>query len=430
MRWDDGGEVRHVTSQDGVREEQRLVESLGDACLVVDPDGTILAANEIAGELYERAADDLAGLSIAALCSPEEVEGVLAEIHVCNGRPRSFRALQHKATGGSFVGDFSAKSQHHAGSASILLVVRDAGGLERPLVHDLTLRTMMLDHVSDGLVCHTLDGQLLFANRAALDSWGLHTMKEARALGPFGWVAEEAREQLASLMERMEQDGELRFESHGHSPTGKPLDLEIDSTVINGPDGVFVVSATRDISERMATEEMVRYLAYHDTLTGLANRVLLESDLEHAIAIAKRENDSIGVVFMDLDGFKPVNDTYGHSVGDGVLREVANRLAECLREGDTIARPGGDEFVVVIPRLKDRQGLATIARKLVERIAEPMSIDGIDVQVSASVGLAIHHPGENAEDLITRADLAMYGSRYLHRPGWETFVEDPPKRDV
>lgn len=404
-----------------------MADAVGDACLIVDPEGVILAANGVAAIMYQCDQPQLVGRNVVDLCIPEETNGVLGEIAVCNGRPRAFRALQQRADGTTFLGEFSAKSCHDAGEDGVLLLIRENSSAERPLIQDLTLRTLMLNHVSDGLVCHTPDGRLLFANKSALHTWGVSDLKAARALGPFGWVAEEQREHLSSLMERMIAEGELRFESHGKSPSGGQMHLEIHSTVIDSPDGVYIVSATRNITERIATEEMVRYLAYHDTLTGLGNRVLLESDLEHAISVSQRADDCVGVIYLDLDNFKPVNDTYGHAIGDAVLREVANRLAESVREGDTVTRPGGDEFVVIIPRLKQPQDLTVIAHKLADRVAEPMLIDGIEIRVRASVGLAVHELGENAEDVMIRADLAMYGSRHIGEAGWKTFVSDEAK---
>ncbi|MDZ4170274.1 MAG: diguanylate cyclase [Coriobacteriia bacterium] len=387
----------------------RFINSLGDACVIVSRGGEVTAANELALALYGRPRTEMIGVPFAALCPEFERDVMSGELASCNGQPRAFRALQLRAHGGGFVGEFTAKACHDPDECVVLLV-REAQESET-LEGDLTLRTLMLNYVTDGIVCHTLDGELLFANRTAMVPWGVSSLDEARALGPFGWVSDEQRPVLAELMKSMIAEGELRFESHGHGPSGAEAHLEIHSVIIESAGQQIVISSVRDVSERMENEEAMRYLAYHDTLTGLANRVLLESELAHALALSDRYGDKVGVIFLDLNDFKPVNDTYGHAVGDDVLREVANRLAGAIRESDTVARPGGDEFVVLVPRLTTDSELTTIAAKLAAEIARPMDLGSTTITVSASLGSAIRQPGENAESLLTRADLAMYRSR-------------------
>lgn len=398
----------------------RFIESLGDACLVVTVDGDVVAANARADVLYLRPAGTLAGTPIAELCPESERDAVMAEIASCNGKPRSFRAIQVDGEGGRFVGEFSAKACHDADEPCVVLVVRRAAENDVACEGDLTLRTLMLNHITDGIVCHTLDGDLLFANRAALANWGVETLADARRLGRFGWVSDSQRENVHATMQRMVEDGEARFESHGLAPSGEVVHLEIHSTVVDNHGERLVVSSVRDITDRMETEEMMRYLAYHDMLTGLANRVLLESELAHAISMSDRHGDHVGVIFLDLNDFKPVNDTYGHAIGDHVLREVADRLAGAVRESDTVARPGGDEFVVLLPRVSAPDALPEITHKLVAEIARPIAIGQTTVTVNASAGFAMHVPGEDAETLLTRADLEMYRSRESGVAGWET----------
>jgi len=400
----------------------RLIHALGDACLIVDPQGGILSANTLAEDLYCCCfSGQLTGTSIADLAHAEDRETVMSELAICNGRARNFRAMQTRLDGGSFIGEFSAKACHDPGSEHVVLIIREACESNQPLKQDLTLRTLMLNHVGDGIVCHTVRGDLLFANRAAMRAWGVKDLEAARAMGAFGWVMGEARKSVSETIANIATDREVKFESHGVAPSGRTMHLETHSTVIETPEGDIVVSAIRDISDRVQAEEMVRYLAYHDTLTGLANRTLLESDLMQAVSDSERLDDLVGVVFLDLNDFKPVNDTYGHSVGDQVLREVADRIAGCVRESDTVARPGGDEFVVLLPRLARREHLPQIARKLAEAIAEPIDVEGTVIRVNASVGLAVHRAGEPAEAMITRADLAMYDARLIGEDGWDIF---------
>jgi diguanylate cyclase (GGDEF)-like protein len=187
----------------------------------------------------------------------------------------------------------------------------------------------------------------------------------------------------------------------------------------------MIVSIVRDVTERVLANERIRFLAFHDRLTGLANRMKLEDDLRLALAAADRHDDLVGVIFLDLDDFKPINDELGHAVGDFVLKEVADRLRSCVREGDTVARLGGDEFLVVVARLGTREDLAAVARKLEETVELPIPVEGHgDARVTASAGLAVYDHGEAAEDLMNRADHAMYRAKQAGVSGWEAFLAE------
>jgi len=285
----------------------------------------------------------------------------------------------------------------------------------------------LLDHAADSIVVHTLDGDLLYANRAACSQWAC-SLDDMRERGRFAWVPCEQLPLIAARIDALSSAGDATFESTGMLPDGCEIRYEVRARLVDTAEGPMVISSMRDIGERIQTEEMVRYLAYHDTLTGLANRTLLDQELAHALAYASRHSDVVGAIFIDLNDFKPVNDTFGHAIGDHVLREVADRIAGCVRETDTVARVGGDEFVVLLPRLADPADLPAIARKLAEDIEKPMRVNDIPVGVSASLGLAVHEVGEDADTLLTRADLAMYQSRETEVPGWDLFVVPADRR--
>ena len=165
----------------------------------------------------------------------------------------------------------------------------------------------------------------------------------------------------------------------------------------------------------------MKHLAYHDTLTGLSNRVMLDERLRMAMASADRHGDIVGVVFLDLDAFKPINDTFGHSAGDHRLEDGRHRLTHCIREYDTVARVGGDEFLVLFPRLQSHDELGALGRKIQECIGAPIDLSGREVSVSATVGLAIYAQGEAPDELISRADHEMYRARVRGVEGWRQF---------
>lgn len=164
----------------------------------------------------------------------------------------------------------------------------------------------------------------------------------------------------------------------------------------------------REIEERRRAEEEVRFRAYHDALTGLANRELFSLRLQEAIAA----NDSVAVLFMDLDGFKSVNDTLGHDTGDLLLQEIARRISGEVGDGDTVARMGGDEFTVVIPSPASPEALEETAAGILEGISVPARLSGRDISVTASIGISIYpDDGVTVQDLMKHADIAMYAAK-------------------
>jgi diguanylate cyclase (GGDEF)-like protein/PAS domain S-box-containing protein len=174
----------------------------------------------------------------------------------------------------------------------------------------------------------------------------------------------------------------------------------------------------RDITDRKRAEEVISYQAYHDILTDLPNRMLFKDRLGLAVIQAKRKLTELAVMFVDLDRFKLVNDTLGHVKGDELLKQVAQRLKVCLRRGDTLARQGGDEFTIVLPELRDRQDAKAIADKFLESLHEPFDLDGHQVHISASIGIAIYpDDGETIDELLRHADIAMYQVKALGKNG-------------
>ncbi|WP_375540451.1 EAL domain-containing protein [Rugamonas apoptosis] len=180
----------------------------------------------------------------------------------------------------------------------------------------------------------------------------------------------------------------------------------------------------RDITDRKRAEEVISYQAYHDILTDLPNRMLFKDRLGLAVIQAKRKLTELAVMFVDLDRFKLVNDTLGHVKGDELLQQVALRLKDCLRRGDTLARQGGDEFTIVLPELRDRQDAKAIADKFLECLHKPFELDGHEVHISASIGIAIYpSDGETIDELLRHADIAMYQVKALGKNG-HSFYHD------
>ena len=166
------------------------------------------------------------------------------------------------------------------------------------------------------------------------------------------------------------------------------------------------------LSESKALEKKSRRLALHDAVTGLANMTLFNDRLSHALAQAQRHRWRLAVMFIDLDDFKSVNDTYGHDVGDRVLQMVAQRLRASVRGGDTISRRGGDEFLFLMLEARDEASVASLAAKIIDNIAEACDVEGASVRVRPSIGIALYpEDGQCAQALLKNADSAMYAAK-------------------
>ncbi|MBP8133787.1 MAG: diguanylate cyclase [Zoogloea sp.] len=207
--------------------------------------------------------------------------------------------------------------------------------------------------------------------------------------------------------------------------TGTECWLEIDAQRATREDGIYdgYYAILRDITDEVRSAEQIQFMAYHDSLTSLPNRTLLADRLRQAIVRGEREDSLIAVCYLDLDGFKLLNDTWGHSTGDMVLIQLAARLQECVRGTDTVARLGGDEFVVLIGGIQNRQEIPVAVGRLITAISRPISIHaGTEVGVSASIGVAVSpHDGEDPDVLLRHADQAMLMAKQSGRNRFALF---------
>ncbi len=200
--------------------------------------------------------------------------------------------------------------------------------------------------------------------------------------------------------------------AHGHVV----VEVSASGMYQDAPEGgrrfIGSYGVARDISERKRAEATITFQAYHDLLTGLPNRALFKDRLTQAIANARRHGLLLAVMFLDLDRFKSVNDTLGHLMGDELLQLTSQRLRHCLREGDTLARIGGDEFMLLLPHIRTRDNAAYIAEKILAALKAPFHLNGHELYISASIGIAIYpDDGVTHETLIKHADIAMYSAK-------------------
>jgi diguanylate cyclase (GGDEF)-like protein/PAS domain S-box-containing protein len=227
-------------------------------------------------------------------------------------------------------------------------------------------------------------------------------------------------------MERLHRDGHVTGEVSRFRKDGTPLALWVTASCVYNGDGTIrnYVRVFTDISLLSETQRKLEQLATIDTLTELPNRRLLQDRLDRALLRADRHRVGMGLMFIDLDGFKSVNDTLGHDVGDLLLREVARRLSGCVRASDTIGRFGGDEFAIILEDAVLPTDAAWIAERIIAALAAPFQLAGHCVRTSASIGIAIYpSDGADAAALLRSADMAMYRSKKGGRNRFRFFAE-------
>lgn len=202
-----------------------------------------------------------------------------------------------------------------------------------------------------------------------------------------------------------------------------PVELSLSSVKVS--DQWHAIGMIRDISLRKETEERVIHLSLHDNLTDLPNRNLLMERIQQALPLAKRQSKKVAILYIDLDKFKPINDTFGHQAGDKALKIAAEKMKLCVRESDTIARVGGDEFVIVLQEITGPEDAKVVANKVIKEICSPFYIDDNRCELGASVGMSLYPDhGEDTDTIIKNADEAMYQAKkrggnnfHLYRPG-------------
>lgn len=188
---------------------------------------------------------------------------------------------------------------------------------------------------------------------------------------------------------------------------------------------VGTYGVARDISERKRAEEIINFQLYHDLLTQLPNRALLRDRLGLAISQARRSGSQLALMYLDMDRFKVINDSLGHVAGDQLLQTVANRLRNCLRDSDTLARVGGDEFNLLVPEISGRVDVIRLMEKVIDNLKDPVLIDGVEVFISFSIGIALFpEDGESMDSLIKHADIAMYHVKRHGKDGYEFFCNE------
>ncbi len=295
--------------------------------------------------------------------------------------------------------------------------------MEDLLFEEKELVRLTLQSIGDAVICTDAQGHITYINPVAeaMTGWqAFHASgQHVDLIAPLQWPAAQA--QNPSPIQRALTEGAGHAAQRGvvlRRRDGRHIEIEESASPITDRNGLVTgaVMVLRDVTESMALTRRMEHLAQYDSLTDLPNRLLLQDRAQQAIAHAVRDRRSLALMYIDLDGFKQVNDTLGHDAGDVLLQQVAQRFTAAVRQSDTVCRQGGDEFVVLLPALDHAEQACVVARKLMAAMAQPFDLQGHHRAISLSGGIALYpQDGRDFEELARGADAAMYAAKRAGR---------------
>ncbi|MEW6514543.1 MAG: PAS domain S-box protein [Pseudomonadota bacterium] len=419
----------HHDTLKAVEDRKRLLRAIYDtanvAILVSDAHGTLIHANQSAARMFGRPLDKLVGSGYVSLVHPREREAAHRSLMKMAGnefQTAEFDRLYWRHDGTEFWGHLSASRMNDEDGKLIgmIAVITDVDERKKDLER-LRIAATVFDTSHDGIFVTNAENRIISINQAFSAITG-YSAEEALGQTPaLLRSGEHSDEFYAELWKTLASRGRWEGEVHNRHKDGSINADWLSITLLRNDAGAIVnhVAIISDITEHKAAAARMQQMAQYDFLTKLPNRALFNDRVQHILANAQRYQRQFALLFVDLDNFKPINDSHGHRIGDAVLCEIAQRLGKHIRASDTVARLGGDEFVVLAPEIENTAEAGVLAEKIVRLLAAPLLIDGIEFGVTVSIGVATFpSDGENADTLIAAADRAMYFAKSAGRNTW------------
>ena len=394
-----------------------LVQRSSDYLLVFDAKNRVTYAGPSVAEFTGRRIDAVVGAGFPDVLHPDDRSGVTEMFSRVRSRPDATERCE-------------ARVRRHDGQfrclemiATNLLHDEDVGGIVVS-ARDVTERNeaaearsrlaAIVESSDDAIIGKELDGTITSWNAGAEKMYG-YRADEMVGRNVAVLVPPERRDELDSVLARLAEGESIRnLETVRLRKDGEPIEVSLTISPIRSATTAVVGGSTiaRDISERKALEAQLQHQALHDALTGLANRSLFQDRLEQMLAHAQRRETRVAVLFLDLDDFKAVNDTYGHQAGDRLLMRVAERLVAALRASDTVARYGGDEFVIACDDVTGLSDLEAIIGRITAAFDDPFELDGGEIHMTTSIGAVLSSDANEPPDTLIRdTDAAMYRAK-------------------
>ncbi|WP_324779757.1 sensor domain-containing protein [Thiobacillus sedimenti] len=422
------------------RANQHELESLGildiieDGAFIFRPDSLrFIYVNEGAIQQTGYSKEELLGMTPLDLTlefDESRFRQLVAPL-VCGDARTTRFSTTHRLKGGDIrpvevILQFLGLTDNGANLVAIVRDITERREAEETLREQKDFLNAILENEPECVKVISTDGRLLQMNRAGLAMLETRSLDDAQQEGLINYVHPEDRGAFIHLSRRVFKgnSGKLEFRIRGKKGTERWLETHA-SPLRNAEGNTYaLVGVTRDITERKANEARIEFLAFHDSLTTLPNRVRAKDHFELAMAHAKRTTTYVAFLFLDLDNFKTINDSLGHAIGDTLLKSVATRLGDGIRATDTISRQGGDEFLLILPDMGEAVAVSDIAEKILYQLSLPFEINGYQLFTSASIGIAVYpDDGDNFDILLKKADTAMYQAKNDGRSTYRFYQE-------
>ncbi|KNB73119.1 bifunctional diguanylate cyclase/phosphodiesterase [Brevibacillus reuszeri] len=433
QEWEELLHEKDEKLKDALRELADVRTALDQSTIVAMTDhrGIILRANDQFCHISKYPRHELIGQDHRLLNSGYHPKTFFKQMWACIGSGRIWRGeIRNRAKDGSYywVDTTIVPFRNQEGKiyqyVSIRSDITARKQMEEEVRQSEEKYRIIAENTSDIISMIDRSGEFLYLSPAHKSVWA-HDVPDEEIRNMLDWIADEDRDNFLYAIEhtfstRKEYLVECRLKTKRDKPIWTETKL---NPIIDEHDNVTcLIQVTRDTTERKQSEELIHYLAYHDALTELPNRRMYVQHLGKEIMQAKRFQSNMAVLFLDLDRFKDVNDSFGHDVGDLLLKEAATRLKASVKPGDMVARLGGDEFTVLISNLTEREEAAAVAEQIMQVMQEPFYMNGQAFNISSSIGISLFpDDGDNAEDLLKRADTALYTVKSRGRNGFDFF---------
>ncbi|MDI6716990.1 MAG: diguanylate cyclase, partial [Actinomycetota bacterium] len=339
-----------------------------------------------------------------------------------------FEDIQMQSDGTMYPAEIQLRLYQNADSSFFVLIVHDI--TDRKTAEWLLLESeerysRLLSLSSDAIVIYD-EEKLMYVNEAGVRLIGAENIKSIIGKSMLDFIHPDYHENARKRTRLLLQGKTVGWvEEKLVRLDGKTVDVELLATLIVYQGKSVIQTIIRDITERKRAEDMLNYMAYYDFLTELPNRALFNDRLNLALAHAHRNREGLAILYLDLDNFKTINDTLGHDLGDQLLQNVTRRLICCVREGDTVSRFGGDEFVILLPEVNNAEGAIKVAKKVIDALKPPFNLNGQEVHITTSIGVSLHpHDGDDAQTLLKNAEIALYRAKDQGRDNYQLYTSE------
>jgi len=409
----------------------QILGAASNGIIAVDLNGDITLANPAAADLLNRDASAMKGMSVERAL----IYG--------SGHPRAGTAIPIKAKlqdGPYYVDEEVHLARSDGESFEAVYVVAPVPEKRNPIGYVITLRditmrrrteaelrlaTAVFDYSPEGLIVADAKGRITKVNPAysRISGYEVKTL-----IGkPLSSVLFTESKTPSSVLDMLQGSDQTQWEQWCQGANARRYAARVSVSVVRDHTGSIqqYVSIVADVTRRKLDEEKIIYQANYDQLTGLPNRTLFMDRLTRLVLEGRRAKTSIGLMFIDLDGFKAINDTLGHDAGDELLKSTARRLEKCVREADTVARLGGDEFTVIMPLIDNFDAAGFVAGRIIKSLTEPFDLGGREGRVSASIGISLlPAQASTAGELLHNADVAMYHAKRQGKANYQFFAPE------